>query len=85
MEEKKKVIDNYKLSDNDTGSPEVQVSLLTARIKNLQDHFQLHKQDFHSRYGLLKLISRRRKLLNYLRQKDISRYHSLIKNLGLRK
>jgi small subunit ribosomal protein S15 len=82
---KNELITKYRLSSSDTGSPEVQASLLTARIQNLQNHFHSHKQDHHSRYGLLKLISRRRKLLNYLRYKNFGRYRLLIKNLGLRK
>ncbi|CAN5442696.1 30S ribosomal protein S15 [soil metagenome] len=70
---------------NDTGSPEVQVALLTARINDLTDHFKAHTKDHHSRRGLLKMVSRRRKLLDYLKGKDLSRYRSLIDKLGLRK
>jgi small subunit ribosomal protein S15 len=70
---------------NDTGSPEVQVALLTARINDLQDHFRAHKKDHHSRRGLLMMVNRRRDLLNYLRKKDANRYRELIVKLGLRK
>lgn len=82
---KQKVIDEYKRGDGDTGSPEVQVALLTERITYLTDHFKEHKKDFHSRTGLLKMVGQRRKLLNYLKNKDIERYRELIQRLGLRK
>lgn len=82
---KQAVIDEYKTHEGDTGSPEVQVALLTERIKYLTDHFKSHKKDYHSRTGLLKLVGQRRKLLNYLMKKDIERYRSLIARLGLRK
>ncbi len=85
VEEKKKIIEEFKLHDKDTGSPEVQVALLTARINYLTEHFKVHKHDFHSRNGLLKLVGQRRKLLNYLRKKDVNRYKELIKRLNLRK
>ena len=85
VEEKKKIIDEFKLHDKDTGSPEVQVALLTARINYLTEHFKIHKHDFHSRNGLLKLVGQRRKLLNYLRKKDVNRYKELIQRLNLRK
>ncbi len=85
MEDKKKIIEEFKLHDKDTGSPEVQVALLTARIKYLTEHFKVHKHDFHSRNGLLKLVGQRRRLLNYLRKKDVNRYKELIKRLNLRK
>ena len=85
VEEKKKIIEEFKLHDKDTGSPEVQVALLTARINYLTEHFKVHKHDFHSRNGLLKLVGQRRKLLNYLRKKDVNRYKSLIQKLNLRK
>ncbi|WP_461834837.1 30S ribosomal protein S15 [Desulfothermus sp.] len=85
VEEKKKIIDEFKLHDKDTGSPEVQVALLTARINYLTEHFKVHKHDFHSRNGLLKLVGQRRKLLNYLRKKDVNRYKELIQRLNLRK
>ena len=80
-EQKKVVIDAHAKHEGDTGSPEVQVALLTARIEGLTGHFKVHKKDFHSRTGLLK----RRKLLNYLKKKDIQRYRALIAKLGLRK
>lgn len=84
-EEKKLVIKSYALADNDTGSTEVQVAVLTTRIQNLTEHFKTHKHDYHSRRGLLKLVGKRRSLLNYLKKKDIGRYRSLIDRLGLRK
>lgn len=84
-DEKTKIIDEYKRGDDDTGSPEVQVALLTARIEYLTEHFKTHKKDFHSRAGLLKLVGQRRKLLNYLKSKDVQRYRDLIARLGLRK
>ncbi len=85
VEEKTKVIDEYKKHEGDTGSPEVQVALLTSRINYLTDHFKVHAKDFHSRTGLLKLVGQRRKLLNYLKKKDVQRYRDLIARLGLRK
>lgn len=84
-EDKAKIIEEYKTHDGDTGSPEVQVAILTERINYLTGHFKIHKKDFHSRTGLLKLVGHRRKLLNYLKNKDINRYRELIKRLGLRK
>ena len=84
-EDKQKIIDEYKTADGDTGSPEVQVALLTARITYLTDHFKTHKKDYHSRTGLLKLVGQRRKLLKYLQNKDVQRYRDLIGRLGLRK
>jgi small subunit ribosomal protein S15 len=84
-EQKQQIIDEHKQHEGDTGSPEVQVALLTARITYLTDHFKTHKKDFHSRTGLLKLVGQRRKLLNYLKSKDIQRYRDLIARLGLRK
>lgn len=84
-EQKKAIIDEHAQKEGDTGSPEVQVALLTARIQYLTDHFKDHKKDFHSRTGLLKLVGQRRKLLKYLQNKDIQRYRELIKKLGLRK
>ena len=83
--QKKAVIDAHAKHEGDTGSPEVQVALLTARIEGLTGHFKVHKKDFHSRTGLLKLVGQRRKLLNYLKKKDIQRYRALIGKLGLRK
>jgi small subunit ribosomal protein S15 len=84
-EGKTKVIETFKLHEGDTGSPEVQVALLTERISYLTEHFKVHKKDFHSRTGLLKLVGQRRKLLNYLKKKDIQRYRELIERLGIRK
>lgn len=84
-EQKKAIIDEHAQKEGDTGSPEVQVALLTARIQYLTDHFKDHKKDFHSRTGLLKLVGQRRKLLKYLQNKDVQRYRELIKKLGLRK
>lgn len=84
-EDKAKVIETYKTKDDDTGSPEVQVALLTHRISYLTEHFKTHKKDFHSRTGLLKLVGQRRKLLNYLKKKDVQRYRDLIQRLELRK
>ena len=80
-----KVIEDNKRGANDTGSPEVQVALLTARIVQLTEHFKVHKQDHHSRRGLLKLVNRRRSLLDYLHRKDADRYKALIAKLGLRR
>lgn len=79
------IIQDNKRGENDTGSPEVQVALLTARIVQLTEHFKLHKQDHHSRRGLLKMVNRRRSLLDYLHQKDADRYKALIGKLGLRR
>jgi len=84
-EGKTQVIENFKRKEGDTGSPEVQVALLTERITYLTEHFKVHKKDFHSKTGLLKLVGQRRKLLNYLKNKDIQRYRELIERLGLRK
>ena len=80
-----KVIAEHKRGDNDTGSPEVQVALLTARIEQLTEHFKVHKQDHHSRRGLLKMVNQRRSLLDYLHRKDAERYKALIEKLGLRR
>jgi len=85
VEEKKGLIDQFKLHENDTGSPEVQIALLTNRINYLNGHFKIHKKDHHSRRGLLKLVGQRRRLLNYLKGKDVKRYRVLIEALGLRK
>jgi small subunit ribosomal protein S15 len=85
VEDKKELIDRFKLHDSDTGSPEVQIALLTNRISYLNEHFKVHKKDHHSRRGLLKLVGQRRRLLNYLKAKDIKRYRALIQTLGLRK
>lgn len=78
------IINEFKREDRDTGSPEVQVSLLTARIKYLTEHFKVHKKDFHSRRGLQTMVNKRRKLLLYLKREDTSRYSQLIQKLGLR-
>ncbi len=83
--EKQGIIDKFKKSDVDTGSPEVQVAILTARINQLIDHFKKHKKDNHSRLGLLKMVGTRQKLLKYIKAKDFDRYSTLIKSLGLRK
>lgn len=80
-----KIINEHKRGENDTGSPEVQVALLTARIEQLTEHFKTHKQDHHSRRGLLMMVNRRRSLLDYLRRKDNERYKALIGKLGLRR
>ena len=82
---KKEVIDKYKLSENDTGSAEVQVALLSERINSLMDHFNIHKKDHHSRRGLLMMVNKRRKLLYYLKNNNINQYQQLISKLGLRK
>ena len=84
-EAKLELISQYRTHNTDTGSPEVQVALLTKRINELQDHFKTHAKDNHSRRGLLKLVSQRRSLLDYLKGRDINRYHDLIYRLGLRK
>ncbi len=84
-EQKNKVVDEYQRGPQDTGSPEVQVALMTARIEDLSSHFKTHIHDHHSRQGLLRLVNRRRKLLDYLKTKDVERYRSLISRLGLRK
>ncbi|MBK1727060.1 30S ribosomal protein S15 [Halorhodospira neutriphila] len=84
-ERKAEIVEQFRRSPSDTGSPEVQIALLSARIQHLTDHFATHKQDHHSRQGLLKLVSQRRKLLDYLKRKDRSRYQDVIARLGLRK
>ena len=84
-EEKAKVMKDFGTGDNDTGSPEVQVAILSSRIATLTEHFKTHKKDNHSRRGLLKLVAQRRKLLDYVRGKDEARYQDLIKRLGLRR
>ncbi|MDG4769849.1 MULTISPECIES: 30S ribosomal protein S15 [Micromonosporaceae] len=85
QEAKRKIREEYATADADTGSPEVQVAVLTKRIADLTGHLKVHKQDHHSRRGLLLLVGRRRRLLNYLQKKDINRYRSLIERLGLRR
>jgi small subunit ribosomal protein S15 len=84
-EVKKEIVDQFKLHQKDTGSPEVQIALLSKRISYLTDHFKIHKKDHHSRRGLLKLVGQRRRLLNYLKKTDVKRYKSIIKELGIRK
>ena len=84
-ENKKDIINRFKLHDSDTGSPEVQVALLTHRITYLTEHLKLHKKDHHSRRGLLMLVGRRRRLLNYVKSKDVKRYRTIIETLGLRR
>lgn len=84
-ETKKQIIIDYATHDGDTGSPEVQIAVLTAKINYLSDHMKTHAKDFHSRRGLLKMVSNRRCLLSYLKENDESRYNDLIKRLGLRK
>ena len=84
-EQTREVIEEYRREPNDTGSPEVQVALLSSHINHLSDHFKDHKQDHHSRRGLLKMVNQRRRLLNYLKSRDLGRYQSLIERLGLRR
>jgi small subunit ribosomal protein S15 len=85
IQDKDELIKEYATAGGDTGSPEVQVALLTARINHLTEHLKVHKKDHHSRRGLLQLVGQRRRLLNYLQRKDIERYRSLIQRLGLRR
>ena len=84
-EKKAEIIKEYQTSEGDTGSPEVQVAILTYRINDLNEHLKIHKKDHHSRRGLLKMVGQRRNLLNYLKAKDLERYRALIARLGLRK
>lgn len=84
-EKKREVVDKFAINEGDTGSPEVQVALLTAKINMLTEHFKVHKKDAHSRLGLLKMVGRRQKLLKYIKGNDFDRYAALIKELGLRK
>ena len=84
-DEKQAIIAEHKLSENDTGSPEVQIAVLTKRINDLTEHLKTHKKDHHSRRGLLKMVGKRRNLLNYLIKVDIERYRSIIAKLGIRK
>jgi small subunit ribosomal protein S15 len=84
-EKKQDVIDKHKTHDNDSGSPEVQIALLTERIKYLTEHFKVHKKDHHSRRGLLKLVGQRRRLLDYLKNNKVERYRAIVKDLGLRR
>ncbi|MFW5807449.1 MAG: 30S ribosomal protein S15 [Spirochaetota bacterium] len=85
MKTKQEVIDTYKRHDQDTGSPEVQIAILTERINHLTEHFKVHKKDFHSRRGLLKIVGQRRRHLDYLKKKDLNKYRELISALGIRK
>jgi len=82
---KKEIIEKYKIHDKDTGSPEVQIAILTERINYLTNHFKIHKKDHHSRHGLLKIVNQRRRLLNYLKRNNLPRYRKLIDELGIRK
>lgn len=84
-DDKKGLIDQYKLHDTDTGSPEVQIGLLSHRIQYLTEHLKIHKKDHHSRRGLLMLVGRRRRLLNYVKKNDVQRYRTIISTLGLRR
>lgn len=84
-EVKENIVEDYKTHDGDTGSSQVQIALLTQRINELTEHFKVHKKDNHSRRGLLKMVSRRRKLLDYLKSKNIGEYHTIIEKLGLRR
>ncbi len=84
-EEKSAIIEENRLADNDTGSPEVQIAILTKRINDLNEHLKVHKKDNHSRRGLLKMVGRRRNMLNYLQKRDIERYRAIIAKLGIRK
>ncbi len=84
-ETKEKIVTDYRTHEADTGSPQVQVALLSQRINELTEHFKTHKKDNHSRRGLLKMVSQRRSLLDYLKRKDIERYHEVVSRLGLRR
>ena len=84
-EKKSELIDKFRTHESDTGSPEVQIALLSGRITYLNEHFKMHKKDHHSRRGLLKLVGQRRRLLNYLKNKDLERYKDVIEKLGIRK
>jgi len=84
-EQKSQVISNYRIHKSDSGSPEVQVALLSQRISELTEHFKTHQKDHHSRRGLLTMVARRRKLLNYLKDRDLERYRALIQRLGIRR
>jgi small subunit ribosomal protein S15 len=85
LDRKREIIEQYKTHDSDTGSPEVQIAVLSERITNLTEHFKSHAKDHHSRRGLLILVSRRRRLLDYLKKSDIDRYRSIVQRLGLRR
>jgi len=84
-EKKNEIIEKFRLHENDTGSPEVQIAILTERIEQLSEHLKIHKKDHHSRRGLLKMVGQRRRLLNYLKNKDIERYRAIISKLNLRR
>lgn len=84
-DKKKEIITSYRSHENDTGSPEVQIALLSARIQYLTEHFKSHKKDHHSRRGLLKIVGQRRRILDYLKKKDVSRYRVVIQKLGIRR
>lgn len=84
-ETKEKILQDFRTHDSDTGSPQIQVALLTQRINELTEHFRTHKKDNHSRRGLLKMVSQRRSLLDYLKRKDIEQYHTVVERLGLRR
>jgi small subunit ribosomal protein S15 len=84
-DKKQEIIEKFRVHDKDSGSPEVQIALLTERIRELTSHFQVHKKDFHSRRGLLKLVGQRRRLLDYLKSRKIEKYRKIVKELGLRK
>jgi small subunit ribosomal protein S15 len=85
IEDKQQIIEEYRTHEGDTGSPEVQVAILTRRINHLTEHLRTHKHDYHSRQGLLKMVGKRRRLLNYLARNDVERYRALIGRLGLRR
>ncbi|KAF0221690.1 MAG: small subunit ribosomal protein [Geobacteraceae bacterium] len=84
-EKKQEIINKYKTHDSDTGSPEVQIAILTERITYLTEHFKVHKKDHHSRRGLLKIVGQRRRLLDYVKKKDVERYKAIIEKLGIRR
>lgn len=84
-DKKKEIIESHKLHDKDTGSPEVQIAILSERITYLTEHFKVHKKDHHSRRGLLKIVGQRRRLLDYLKSKDVDRYKAIIEKLGIRR
>lgn len=85
VEQKKGVIEKFRQADSDTGSPEVQVAILSTRIKNLTEHLKIHKKDFHTRRGLLQMVGRRKSLLTYLKGKSVERYNKVVSDLGLRR
>ena len=85
LDKKKEIIESYRKHEKDTGSPEVQIALLSTRIQYLTEHFKAHKKDHHSRRGLLKIVGQRRRLLDYLKKKDVERYRTVIQRLGIRR